>query len=137
MEVQAEATDGGVSTQTASGQLCVTVAPESSATVGWPSDAADALSLSPGMYELSYEISSSVPLTVEARFGVDVTPYNDLNVDALEMPGTALETFSNAFTLSDTESSTGLAFNIQAMGTAATVCIAKVSLVVSDATTTD
>jgi hypothetical protein len=126
-----------VSTETAHGQLCVTVGPESSATVGWPSNPADALSLPPGTYELSYEISSSVPLTVEARFGVDITPYNDLNVDALEMPGTALQTFSNAFTLAARESSAGLAFNIQAMGTTATVCIAKVSLVVSDATTPD
>jgi hypothetical protein len=130
--------DSGVTNNAANGQLCVTLGPDASATLGWPRVLAEALTLSPGAYALSYEISSSVPLEVEARFGVDIAPYNDLNFDAFEMPGTALETFSTTFTLAAEEKSAGLAFNFPAgttVTTTATVCFANVSLVLLGTTT--
>jgi hypothetical protein len=139
--VDSDPVDGGVTNYTASGRLCVVFGPGASATLGWPSNPADALTLSAGTYDLSYEISSSAPLEVEARFGVDIAPYNDVNFDVFNMPETTLETFSNTFTITAEEQNAGLAFNFPGPGsevtTSTTVCFANVSLVALSAPTTD
>jgi hypothetical protein len=141
LTVDSDPVDGGVTSSTASGRFCVVFGPGASATLGWPSNPADALTLSPGTYDLSYEVEASAPLQVEARFGVDVAPYDDVNFDAFDMPEATLVTFSHTFTITAEEQNAGLAFNFP--GTAAevaagtTVCFANVSLVLLGATTTD
>jgi hypothetical protein len=141
LTVDSDPVDGGVTSSTASGRFCVVFGPGASATLGWPSNPADALTLSPGTYDLSYEVEASAPLQVEARFGVDVAPYNDVNFDAFDMPEATLVTFSHTFTITGEEQNAGLAFNFPGMAAevtaGTTVCFANVSLVLLGATTTD
>jgi hypothetical protein len=142
LTVDSDTVDGGVTSSAASGRFCVVFEPGASATLGWPSNPADALTLSPGTYDLSYEVEATAPLQVEARFGVDVAPYNDVNFDVFDMPEATLETFSHTFTITAEEQNAGLAFNFPGVGgvevaTTATVCFANVSLVALGAPTTD
>jgi hypothetical protein len=141
LTVDSDPVDGGVTSSTASGRFCVVFGPGASATLGWPSNPADALTLSPGTYDLSYEVEASAPLQVEARFGVDVAPYNDVNFDAFDMLEATLETFSHTFTITAEEQNAGLAFNFPGMAAevtaGTTVCFANVSLVLLGATKTD
>jgi hypothetical protein len=131
----------GSSADVSTGALCLTLMPAVSVTLGWPSDPASSAVLSAGVnYRLSYQVSASLPLSLETKVGLAVSPYDPVDFDVTnEMPGTELQEFTHVFSPAQSDPMAGLAFNFVAQASynaqgpvGTTVCFDNISLVALD-----
>jgi hypothetical protein len=120
------------------GQLCVMVAANQNAILGWPEPSGTAgPPLVPGaMYTLQYSAQATPSTGVDVKVGHTTSPYTadfETPMGGDAVPGSSM-TFTHTFNAptSPAESSAGLAFTVPATGTAPAalqVCFQNVSLV--------
>ncbi len=121
----------GITLSVADGQLCVTfpAGTYQEATLGWPADATQAVALPAGeSFQFSFQASSTPSL---AQFGDLVGPATGSNRTDFQSTNDSLfggiQMFSHTFT-SQGDSGAGVAFNLNSLGAAATVCFDNVAL---------
>ena len=114
------------------GAFCVVLSDNASVTIGWPADPASGFAVIDGAnYAFSYQISvNGSPSSLS--FGANVGPaamtgsFTTFSVTG-DVPGSALQTYQHPFTAMGATTSAGVAFNVQASGSA-TVCLDNVSV---------
>ena len=121
----------GITMSATEGQLCVTfpTGTYAEATAGWPADATQAVALPVGeSFQFSFQVSSAPNL---AQFGDLVGPATGSNRPDFQSTNDLLfggiQTFTHTFT-SGGDSAAGVAFNLNSLGAAATVCFDNVEL---------
>jgi hypothetical protein len=123
---------GGLASQiyVITGQLCFSLAANTTVTIGWPTDPSTAFAIRSGVkYQLSYDASTVVQLTsFEAKVGQAVPPYTgtDYRVNETVFTGSA-QTFTHTFTAAADDLQAGLAFNVVS-ATGTNLCLGAVSL---------
>jgi hypothetical protein len=121
----------GITMSATDGQLCVTfpAGTYAEATAGWPADATQAVALPMGeSFQFSFQVSSAPSL---AQFGDLVGPATGSNRPDFQSTSDLLfggiQTFTHTFA-SGGDSAAGVAFNLNSLGAAATVCFDNVEL---------
>lgn len=112
------------------GQFCVQLGSYTTVTIGWPGDLSLAVGIATGdSYQLSYTASTSAALAMfQAKVGQAVPPYTLTDFLVNDIPGTAPQVFTHAFTATAPDPQAGLAFNISATSAPATVCLDDIAL---------
>ena len=114
------------------GAFCVVLSQNASITIGWPADPASGFPIVDGSsYAFSYQVSVTGSPT-NLTFGANVGPSNKTGTFTTvaatgDVPGSTLQTFQHPFTAMGATTSAGVAFNVQANGSA-TVCVDNVSV---------
>ena len=123
----------GITMSATDGQLCVSfpAGTYQEATVGWPADPTQAVALPAGeSFQFSFQASSAPSL---AQFGDLVGPATGSGGSNVDFQSTndslfgGIQMFSHTFT-SRGDGGAGVAFNLNSLGAAATVCFDNVTL---------
>ena len=114
------------------GAFCVMLSQSASVTIGWPADPASGFAVVDGAgYQFSYQASvtgSPSSLTFSANVGPSNMTGNFTTFSVSgDVPGSASKTFMHPFTAMGATPSAGVAFNVQANGSA-TVCLDNVTV---------
>jgi hypothetical protein len=119
---------GQVNQSVMNGQFCVMLQQLSSVTIGYPSGGVPPFQITGGAaYTFSYQASSTGNLSVEAKVGQTMMPYDATGSDFMnESVNGSLSTITHTFTRGSTDSNMGIAFNVS--GGPGMFCIDNVSL---------